>query len=755
MTKLWLFVGLMALLLIPSAKADLVYSQGFDSMSTGTIVGQDSFVNVVNGNNWLVGTWPVFEGLQSSNCTSSVDTRTVGRSFTSTNTGSLVIWVYMNGTNSEFQFLAYNSTDLLYDAHFQGDYDLAYADNAAFPVIGKYSNDSYTRIDFKWENDTEYHICVNQTSCYHAVNRNTNAGPPDSFRFDSPNLAAPSGFVAVDSLFLFDTFEPDNNLMQINLISPSNTTYNRSSVEFNATFLSNKNVTYSVDEGQNISLANNTVSINTDILFLDDANHNLSVSIVDSVTGLAAMRSVLFATNATGEGRFTSDLTGALITDNIVFSIYNFTSRTTVTTDTGIARFNWTTMPKGSITIEINATEGNYVNRTIDQTIGLFEEFNQSFAMDAGGTFNVSVYDEMRKAPFNFTIVNSTLQSLTLKIFCDTDEYEFNITSADPEDNNVSVSCSVTDAWMISEFADEESRPFRALSPTNISAGMVFWMVENITDDLLYLQLFTISDMVGTFKEGELQILKQINSSLETIHEVTIQADGSAFAYLIDGEKYQIRIISADGEHIKTIEHIALKTREAGVILETTTLVYNPAFSFIFQDVGWTFSTIDATDTLAFRYVDAANETTSITYTVWNASNASQILYNSTSTSRVKIYDFTYTVSDRNATYLVGFTATHESHGTIERTTLQDFSGIRMALPGLGADWYMIIGLFLVIVSALIFGARFADIAGVVVAFEAGLFWYLGWFGTNISLMIILIGIALAVMNMMRRGERT
>jgi hypothetical protein len=756
MTRLWILLGFLVVLLVPSAQAALLYSQNFDSMTPGSIVGQDSFTNVINGNNWLVGTFPVFEGAQSSNCTSALATRTVGRVVPYTPEGSLVLWVYMSGVASEFQFLVLNSTNLIYDAHFQEDYDLAYANNAAFPVIGKYSNDTYMRIDMKWDNTSGYNICVNQTNCFTAINRNAAVGTPSQFRFDSPNLGSPSGFVAVDSLFMFDTFEPDENLMSINLVSPLNTSYNVSSVEINATFRSLKNVSYSIDTGANISAQNNTQTLETFVRFLDNSPHNLTMTVVDSTTGLTDMRTVYFSTNATGEARFTNDATGALVTEEVVFSIFNFTARTTVTTETGTARFNWTDMPTGSIQIEANTTGGNFINLTTPQTIGLFESFNQSFTLEFGGTFNVSVFDEIKKAPFNFTIVNSTLQSMTLKVFCPNEEFEFNITSPTPGDNNVSVSCGVTEVRMISEFSDETVRPFRSLRPTNISAGVRFWMVENITEDLIYQQFFTISDLVGTFKEGQLEILKLINSSLETIHQVTIGADGSAFAYLIDSERYQIRIVSADGRQIKTIgDFNALESQGSGVVLEATTLEYNPAFSFLFNDVGWTFSTIDGTDTLALRYVDAGQETTSITYTVWNASNVSEIIFNTTSTASVKIYDFTYTVSDRNASYLVGFTATNAAHGIIERSVIQDFSEIKMTLRGVDSTWYMVFGMFLIIITALLFGAKFNEIAGVAVSLEAGMFWYWGWFGTSISLMIILIGIALSVLNMMRRGERT
>ena len=750
---------LVMFVLVPSARAALDYSQNFDNLALGSIVGQDIFSDVVNGNSFIVGITPLQQGNQSLSINTTVATHSVVGVTAANPAGSLVAWVNSTGTGhvgDQLGIQGYNVGNHIYRIAFNGSNNfVSFANNAVNVQLAPFTPGSWTRVEYRWDNNTEYVVCVNRLTCGHGTNVGANAGPPNRLRLTSPDQAAPSGTQTIDSVYLFDTFLPDEVLMALNITEPTNKTYNVSNVELNVTFPMPKNATYELDGATNVSVENNSIGINIDLLNLPTGFHQLVVYATDPFTGDTTPDFVNFTTNATAEARFTNSVTGALITESVILSVFNLTSRLTTTTSIGTARFNWTTMPKGTITIEVNSTLGASINRTISSTLGLFEGFNRSFALSASGIFNVSVFDEMKKGPFNFSIVNSTLQSMTLKVFCANQENETVIVSPDAADNNISLSCPVEEIRLTSEFADSTDRPYRALRPAVVSGVLRLWMVENTTEDLIYQQFFTISDLVGTFKEGQLDILKLINTSIETIHQAIIEPDGSAFAYLIDGERYQIRITSSDGTQVKTIDFTAHESRSSGVILEATTLEYNPAFSLLFNDVGWTFNVNDATNQTTLTYVDSANSTTRITYTVRNASNTSQILFTSTSTARVIIYDFSYTTSDINGSYLVSFEAIHQLHGTIFRSVIQNFAGIKMSLPGVSASWYMIFGLFLVIVTALIFGAKFSEIAGVAVALESGLFWYWGWFGANVSLMIILIGIALSVLNMIRRGERT
>jgi hypothetical protein len=756
MRKAWFFLAVLFIFLVmPSAKAALVYSQNFDTLNSGaTIVGQDSFTNTtVDGILWEVGRFPVFQGSQSVNCTAGATTRNVQRVITNTPNGSLVLFINSSGSNSFFQLQGMNGTDIIYLGRFEPDNDIAYGNNAALPVLSTYNNDQWYRMDFRWNNNSEYVFCVNGTTCATATNWLTNTGTPSAFRLDSPDVIGPDGVNTVDLIYVFDTFLPDESIVGMSIDSPQNVTHNRSNIELNVTLTESRNVSYSLDGAANISVENNTASISTGLFDVSDGFHQLRVHGLGESNNIT--REVNFTVNATGEARFVDSITGNLLTQQITLRIANLTNTQTTTTSTGTARFNWSEMPKGMVTIQVNITNTSYTNQSMNDNLGFFEDFNRSITMQRVGNYNASIYDEMRKAPFNFSIVNTTLESVTLKVFCENSEQEFNMST--PFNEGYAFGCEITEARLTVEFFDQTVRPFRSLLPSGAFGNLTFWVWENVTEDNVYLQQFIISDLVGTFRDGRIVIRKLINSSLETIHEVTIQPDGSAFAYLVDGERYQITILNSDGTLERNIgDFNAIEEASAlPAVIEATTLEYNPAFSILYNDIGWTFAVDNSNNRLTLRYVDSANQTTSITYTVANASNVSHVFHTTTSTDRRIIYEFSYVVPNVNETYLSSFTAIHQSHSTVEESVLQDFSGIKMTLPGVEADWYMVIGMFLIIVTALLFGAKFNEIAGVVVAFEAGLFWYWRWFGADLGLSIILIGIALAVLNMIRRGERT
>lgn len=543
----------------------------------------------------------------------------------------------------------------------------------------------------------------------------------------------------------------------ITITSPVNgTSFSLPNIWLNLTTTHISDISYSVDGGANISIANESTSVNASVLWLADGYRSITVYAYN--TSLSS-ETFYFWINGTSEARFISSVDGSVV-NNITMVISNFTTTLTRSTNNGKILFPFNLLPLGDITIDINASAAGYRDCSESTTQNFFSVFNRSFSVFPYGFYNITLWDEMKKAPLNENLSATGIDKIMLKVFCTNEEHEYNVSNYTSELHNISISCPVTEICAKVYYSDTNNVPFRCLIPEFASGEIKFWLWENYTTHNTYLQMFKISDLVGTYKGGRLYVLKLINATKQTIHQADFAADGSVNVFVVDGERYELQIISEDGATQKNMPSFYAYCSLSSLVytLEATELIYNPPISLLYKDTGWSFNIDQATQMISFVFKDSLNVTDSITFEVKNATNMSQVLYTSTETMRRKQYDFSFLAPDINGTYFVSFNAVHGRYGAFGKGQLMVFAAKRVFLTGIAEVWYPAIALFLMIFTAALFGAKFAGIGGLFVALEGALFVYWGWFtvsGTEIiAAIVIVLSVALSIISILKERER-
>ena len=130
-------------------------------------------------------------------------------------------------------------------------------------------------------------------------------------------------------------------------------------------------------------------------------------------------------------------------------------------------------------------------------------------------------------------------------------------------------------------------------------------------------------------------------------------------------------------------------------------------------------------------YNDTLGQTTSVNLTIVNASNITQIMFTSLSTS--SLITFTYNGVDVNSTYIVTVTAIHTRYGTLVETKTITFSETGLYIvQGLEATgngiWMAVAAGMIILFVMLSFSKRNAKFGLATAAVLMAMFMFFGWF---------------------------
>ena len=333
-------------------------------------------------------------------------------------------------------------------------------------------------------------------------------------------------------------------------------------------------------------------------------------------------------------------------------------------------------------------------------------------------TYTVNVYDEMTGDEFNTS-------EMLLSAFCTNDTQTWDLTNWTTP--SIYVTCDLV--YMKLEMNDSSgNNHYRTLIPT-ASSGTLDWYMINNSDSTTRKQNYIIYDVTGDYLSGYVVVTKVIEGiGTTTVIEQYIDAENKVTLHLIDDERYTIIVYSSSGTNARIIGNI-IADADATKRLVISTVPYVPSQDLTFKDVIIYVTWDEAGKYIKGIYNDTLAETTSVVFTVYNATNVSQVVY--TASSSANVVTFTYNNVEWNNTYIVDITAQHTGFGEItERRTASIENRYRIAgLATLGYGIYMSMAAGLISMFVMLaFSRKFAKVGLAVGVIFMVFFMYWGWF---------------------------
>ncbi len=395
-------------------------------------------------------------------------------------------------------------------------------------------------------------------------------------------------------------------------------------------------------------------------------------------------------------------------------------------------------------TITFNESLGKLQTLTIHSTNnnGSTRSASVTYSVVFGGNFTVRIFDEMDGTSFNTS-------DMILTSFCSNDTETLTLTNWTSP--NTILNC--TPNFIQLNITDSSNRStVRSLIPITTSGNLDFYMINQSKNNQID-QTWQIYDISGIYDNGIIQIAKVIPSiGAKTISQQRIDAEDKVFMDLILGEIYTITIFDSDRSNERIIGGVQTTT-DTTTNIEVSTVTFQTDSRIPARDVFVSFSQDKDLQFIRVLYNDTLGETTSVNFTVVNASNISQIMFTSISTSSV--VTFTYNNVDTNTTYIATVTAIHTRYGTLVETKTISFSETGLyTVDGLEATgngiWMAVAAGMIILFVTLSFSKRNAKFGLVTATLMIAMFMFFGWFVETpavgwamITLLVIIATIAI------------
>lgn len=378
----------------------------------------------------------------------------------------------------------------------------------------------------------------------------------------------------------------------------------------------------------------------------------------------------------------------------------------------------------------------------------LFQEagFTNLFA-----TYNIILMDELRNITFDMSLVDFA----NLTAFCPDSEPDFDITKNFTE--TVEIGCEFDYLKLELKLFNQSASHFRTLIPDFDAENVTFYMIDNITknpdENFIDVKLI-FQDLTGNFLNGIVHIRKALNGSIIDIIDKNLDAQGAINAYLVINERYRLFIESVDGTEIRNLGDLIIRSlTDTEIILTISDLDIFPPIE---DNILWRFTANQSELFINFTYNDTLSQTNSVTFNVYNVTDPSDRVLVFSDTQAGSIVNFSFSTAAFDNTYLAEFIADHQVFGDISETRIFIFTErlFPIGLLELEPIWYSIISIFLIMMTALLFGARAAPWGAAVVAIEAAFFVMIGWLEITIPIISLVILIAVLSAIGYRRREQ-
>ena len=326
----------------------------------------------------------------------------------------------------------------------------------------------------------------------------------------------------------------------------------------------------------------------------------------------------------------------------------------------------------------------------------------------------VNLYEETTGEHFNMTPTSE----VKLTIYC-SDHTLTHIFTSNSE--NVELDC-MPDLMKLDVTYNSSSTYYRTLLLSGTTT-QVDWYLIDLTDEIAYQTIFLLNDLTGDYSNATFEVLRDVNGTTKTIIRQQFDVENKATTYLIRNARYTLRITDNHGNSRIIGYYVADSATEKTITVPQIDLI--PTSSAGGASWTWTSSDLESSSTSYIRlyYNDTKGETVNITFTVYNASNTSQILYQVTESNPTSTV-FTF-LTDNTTQYIVCFNGTHTTYTDIH--DCMGYSGVITvgnftAYTGSEADqqtisnvkkWSIII---MVVIVALAVGAYSPAAAGFMIS---------------------------------------
>jgi len=337
------------------------------------------------------------------------------------------------------------------------------------------------------------------------------------------------------------------------------------------------------------------------------------------------------------------------------------------------------------------------------------------------GTYDINVFDEITGDTFNTS-------DMTLTAICEDDIQIWDMTNHTL--NNITISCDLIHLQL--EIIQDGDAHWRTLIlDRGYNETIEFYMI-NITNETARRQEYKIYDITQGFSNGTISAYKNIpDVNKKVVIEQRIDAENKVVFYLIDGETYEIIATNAAGTSTRVIGNI-IGDSDASKNIEISAVRFLPDQDLVFKDVFIYFYLNETTKCIYGVYNDTLGLTTAVTFTVYNASMVTHVMYATTSTASDVL--FIYNNVAWNNSYIIVINATHSTYGRVTEQTILGIENRYLVsnLVRLGVGIYMAIAAGMIsMLALLVFSRKHAKVGPVVMVVLIAMFKYWGWFDST------------------------
>lgn len=353
--------------------------------------------------------------------------------------------------------------------------------------------------------------------------------------------------------------------------------------------------------------------------------------------------------------------------------------------------------------------------------------------------YTVNIFDEQT----GLLLPDIGSYNATLRTFCDDFERTQNVTVN--TFTNFSIDCEFNEIRLILE--KNNISYFRTLVPTFFSGNLSWYMINLDTDTPLRL-LLSLFDITGRFESGIISINRVINNTgSRTVIQQRLDFDEVFTLFLIGSEKYFYSIRNDAGE-VKSFDVNIEITQDTSATVRIEDITSSP----VPTDVSIVTSANEGTLTIRSVYFDRLNQTNSVRFWVFNASNSTQVLSEQVVLVSPSV-TFSFIFASINDSFKVTVEVDHQRLGLFNDTKIIAFTGVRVPIGVLPQSTLQIFGVFLVMTLLFLFTSLRAEIGSLAASLIGTLLWWWGWLPAAwIGIMIFIM--VVSILSLMRRGER-
>lgn len=273
----------------------------------------------------------------------------------------------------------------------------------------------------------------------------------------------------------------------------------------------------------------------------------------------------------------------------------------------------------------------------------------------------------------------------------------------------------------------------RNLLPTSEVEYNTIWLVDANQNQVVET-LFELRDNTGNYGDGFLRLKKSIGGAERVLTEQFFDAESKTVAYLINGEKYTLEVVSGDRSSSRSIGNIYTDTVDL-----TKTIRINEIYDVDPSSGNISYNLYKESGSVNLDFAFPDGQVDEATLTVFNYTDGEKKnqLYSDTISNKSS-GGLSYSVpnSSENATVMAEYYINSSKFGEIEGSQLFQLS-YQTPLDDLNInpDTLKAFSVFMIIVIPMFFNPSVARLGALVQVFAAGFFNMIGWIDLSTAAM--------------------